>query len=321
MDMTKPTMSLNSELYAGGQDIWSSNYSQARHLSRIAHTQSPAAQALVGRFVDMIYGSKLELQSSPVWDMIPKAPKSLEERQKIVKNIEQRYRLFAKSKKSDYTQELNLFRRSRTNLEKLLIDGEYFVLLRYNQSRKRNPLTIQNIPPENIMRVDSLIQRGNTEADGIEYDNRGVAVAYHIYSSTTGKSVRVLKEGARSGRISVIHNKLSDSRRGVGILAGIITELTKLADFQALEIQAAVINAMFAVWVETEINGDNKPVIKNNSLGSTNVTPESASRMSTSDYEAKLISTQFEKGGMIVQGMGEGQKLHSFDLRKQPKTT
>lgn len=323
---SKPTMSLSNELYGGATgytlDTWGMNHTNARRLSRIAHGQSPAAQSLIGRFTDLVYGPRLELQSSPLWDLIPNSPPDNEAgneaRQKIIKNIEQRWRLFAKSKKSDYTQNKNHYQRSRSNFEKLLLDGEYFILCRYSQSRKRNPLTTQYIAPENIQRTSSSVVGDNKEIDGIEYDSKGIAVAYHIYSPSTGKSTRVLKEGPKSGRTFVIHNKLGDGLRGVGLLVGIITELTKLSDFQALEIQAAVINAIFAVWVETEIGGETKSVV--DKAGITRSTGPTTTNVrepwNGAEFAAQLNGTEFTQGGVIAQNLGEGQKLHSFDTKR-----
>jgi len=317
----KPTMSLNDELYgnrsAYSSDIWQSNTDYARRISRIAYWESPAAQAMQGRFVDLVIGPKLELQSNPVWDIIPGSPSTPEERQKIIKNIESRYRLWAKSKKSDYILEKNHYQRSRYNFGELLIDGEYFVILRYSATMKRNPLSVQIIKPENVKRIDSKVAQGNTEKDGIEYNSKGAAVAYHILNATTGKSVRVPRFGVKSGRTFVIHNKLGHGRRGVGIFAGIISELTKLSDFQALEIQAAVINALFAVWVETEIGGETKKTIPKEGISGINSTIATTSqRVTGAEFEAKLNSTDFSHGGIITQNMGEGQKLHSFDTKR-----
>jgi lambda family phage portal protein len=318
---SKPVMSLNDELYGKQQpyntDIWQSNGATTRRVSRIAHSQSPAAQALTGRFADLVYGTNLELQAQPFFDLIPGSPSIVPEQQAIVKNIERRWWLWAKSKNSDYEQDKSYFEKSRQNFEKLLIDGEYFLLLRYSQSRKKNPLTVQYVRPENIQRIGSQVAQGNTECDGIEYDSRGVAVAYHVIDSVAGQSMRVLRYGTKSGRTFVIHVKLGSERRGIGILAGIISELTKLSDFQALEIQAAVINALFAVWVETPIGGENKSVIGKNGIGGIKTNADQRRLApNVSEYEARLNSTDFDQGGIIVQNMGEGQKLNSFDTKR-----
>jgi capsid protein len=317
---TKPVMSLNDELYGAGSpyntDIWRYGIAKTRRVSRIAHSQSPSAQALTGRFVDLVYGTHLELQSQPFFDLIPGAPMEIEGQQEIIKNIERRWWLWAKSKKSDYEEDKSYFEQARINFEELMTDGEYFLLLRYSQSRKRNPLTVQYIGPENVVRVNSQVANGNIEKDGIEYKGK-VAVAYHILDCDTNRSIRVPRYGVKSGRTFVIHVKIGSKRRGIGLLAGIISELTKLSDFQALEIQAAVINALFAVWVETPIGGEQKNLLKKRGIGGIGrQIDEAASQFSSSEYETRLKSTDFQHGGMIVQEMGEGQKLNSFDTKR-----
>jgi capsid protein len=319
---SKAVMSLNDELYGANNrpynsELWQSNAAVNRRVSRIAHSQSPAAQALTGRFADLVYGPYLGLQSQPFFDAIPGAPKDIEARTSIIKNIETRYWLWAKSTNAIYEKDRNYYLGSRQDFERLLIDGEYLLILRYSQSRKRNPLTIQTIKAENIQRVGSPVATGNTECDGIEYDSTGAAVAYHVLDSSAGKSTRVMRYGAKSGRTFAIHVKLGDGKRGIGLLAGIISELTKLSDFQALEIQAAVINALFAVWVETPIGGENKALTNKRGINGIGKTiDENASAFSPSEFNAKLNSTDYQHGGIIVEKMGEGQKLNSFDTKR-----
>lgn len=317
----KPEMTLNDELYGSNNnyssDLWQKDHKAARRVSRIAHWQSPPAQQLTGRFLDLVYGTHLELQSQPYFDLIPGSPIDAKERQDIINNIERRWYLWAKKSSSDYENDKNYFKQSRLNFEKLLIDGEYFLILRYAQSRKRNPLTVQYINPDNIMRSGSDIVAGNKEKDGIEYNSKGQAVAYHVYDTNTNKSIRVPRYGVKSGRTFVIHVKLGGEKRGVGLLAGIITELTKISDFTALEIQAAVINSLFAVWVETPIGGENKALINKRGIGGIQTTSEQRrTSVPYSEFEAKLNSTDIDHGGFIVQNMGEGQKLNSFDTKR-----
>lgn len=317
-----PTMTLNQELYGGDgrpyqSTIWNSSHKQARRLSRIAEYDSPAAQAMIGRFVDMVIGPKLNLQASPIWPMLPGSPAVGKPRQDFVKNIETRWKLWGNKKSVTHNRQHNYYTLSRKIFEDLLIDGEYFILNRYSSSRKRNPLTLQYICPDDVIRMDSRVNPGNDEIDGIEYDKDGVAVAYHVIANRDrNKSVRIPTTGTRSGRTFMIHNTIGRGRRGVGILAGIITELTKLADFQALEIQAAVINALFAVWVETEIGGDVKPLVNKEGIQGVTKTAPTKQAFNYSEFEAKLSKTAIDQGGIIAQSMGEGQKLHSFDTKR-----
>lgn len=320
----KPAMTLNDELYGGSgkpyeSRVWNGSHKNARRLSRIAEFESPAAQAMIGRFVDMVIGPRLDLQASPLWDLIPGSPTAPEERQKLLKLIEARYKLYSSKKTVSYDAENNNYKLSRQLFEELIIDGEYFVILRYSATRKKNPLTLQQIKPDHVQRVDSKVAIGNTEVDGIERDARGRAVAYHIIMDPAkSKSVRVPRFGTRSGRTFVIHNKIGRGRRGVGLLAGIITELTKLADYQALEIQAAVINALFALSIETAIGGENKTIVTKRGINGIDDQPaaDAVNAVSGANFTADLNKTAFNNGGIIVQNMGEGQTLKSHDTKR-----
>jgi len=322
----KPVMSLNDELYGNMQtpyntDLWSYSSDRIRRISRIGHSQSSPAQAMVGRFVDLVYGTHLELQAQPFFDLLQGSPTDIKIQQSLIKNIERRWWLWAKSDKSDYEQDKNFFCRSRDMFERLLIDGEFFVILRYNQNRGSNPLTLQYISADDVMMIDSQVLSGNIEKDGIEYNSKGIAVAYHIRNKKIDGSdygsVRIPRYGIKSGRTFVLHIKLGQALRGIGILAGVISELTKLSDFQALEIQAAVINAIFAVWIETPIGGENKEFIKKKGISGIGAQiDQAASNYSPSEYNARMKTTDLQHGGIIAEGLGEGQKVNSFDTKR-----
>jgi capsid protein len=77
-----------------------------------------------------------------------------------------------------------------------------------------------------------------------------------------------------------------------------------------------VVNALFAVWVETEIGGTTKNLVPKG-INALNSQVESMSeKASISEFAANINSTEFGRGGIIAQGMGEGQKLHSFDTKR-----
>jgi capsid protein len=330
----KPRMTLNEKLYSGTSGYENpctfENHSFKKQASKIAYTQSSAAQAMIGRFVDMVYGPKLEIQSMPLWDLIPnqnisssngEVPEEvLRNRQSFSKNIENRYKIWSEDYKSDYSLKTNHIKRSRQTFEDLLKDGESISLLRYSRRKDgENPLTVQRIHPDNLIRIDSKVTSGNTEQDGIEYNSKNQPVAYHIKNCKTGKSIRVPRFGQKSGRTFVIHNTIGSGHRGEPLLSGVITEITKIADFEALEIQAAVINAMFAVWVETEVGGDEKKLGQKQGVTGVSRTDTYRSAWDSSEFKMDVKKSKMEDGGIIAEP-GQGQKMHSFDT-KRPSAT
>jgi lambda family phage portal protein len=323
--VSKPHMTLNQDLYGGAStpyslNIFGANHTTIKRLSRIAEFESSTARAMKGRFVDLVIGPKLSLQAAPVWDEITDSsgkPTSKEKQNELIKKIESRWGLWAKKKKVSHNWRDNYYTLSRKLFGKLLIDGEYFVLLRYSQTRKKNPLTLQMIAPENIQAINSTAVGKNNIVDGIEYDVNGREVAYHIISDIkSSTSTRVPAFGSRSGRTVVIHNTIGDGPRGIGILVGIITELTKLADLQAAELQAAVINALFAVWVETELGGEEKDLFAKQGVNGVGGSTQTTRPFDEADYQAKIDKLNLNDAGLIVSNIGQGQKLHSFDTKR-----
>jgi lambda family phage portal protein len=312
--------SLSKELYGntGGymSGEWNVSFAALRRQARIAYWESDFARAVIGRMVQMVVGKGLALDYQPAWDMLPRSY-SDEERQQIIRRVQTRWGVWGKSKKVHHLQESNLHQIVKRAYFSKLYDGEVFVLFRYTGSRGRNPLTIELIAPENIQRVDSNVSPGNSEEEGIEYDKRGVAVAYHVYNPDTGKSVRIAKFGSRSKRQFVYHDyrKLHEKqRRGIPLLTGNIRKITMLADIEQLEMKASAINALLAVVVTPPENEDGQApistgVAKKKSL---NVTDP----VSGETYVSNLEQAAMPEGGVIVENLPAGHDLKSFDTAR-----
>ncbi len=275
---------------------------------------------MVGRLAEVVVGAGLSLRPQPVWDIIDPAKRiSAEARNAWTRNVEQRYRLWSRSYAPEYNTRRNLPQLSRAAFDYLLQDGEYFALLRYANTARANPLTIQLIPPENIQGGHATTEGGEC-VNGIEYDSYGQAIAYWILDDKTGQSTRVARFGAKSGRVMMIHNYLSTNekqRRGVPYLASCLQELVKLGHYEDLEIQAAVVNALFAVWFEPPTDMDGEPVLGG---GARKATADKATLATdstdTDEYVVQANKLDFERGGIILDALPAGTKPTSFDTKR-----
>jgi lambda family phage portal protein len=330
--------SMSSELYqifpsasksAGALSTYraftSSSNETLRRLSRIAAFESPTGAAMIDRLVDIVVGSGLRLQAEPMWDMIAQSLPQLDvasnkELQRAWrKNIEQRYKLWAKSLQPSYNDEWNLYQIDRQCFKYLLVDGEYFLLLRYTATGRRNGLTLQIIPPENVQGGEGKQAGDNTVVNGIEYDATGAAVAYHVMDDGTGQTKRIPRFGPKSQRIFMLHNYLKTSekqRRGVPYLSNVIHELTKLGDYEVLEIQAAIVNALFAVWFGGPEDEDGTPVMpgRGGRLRTEEQTAETDDPLVRFISDAEKID--FAHGGIVLDGLPRGTKPYSFDTKR-----
>ncbi len=285
-----------------------------RRLSRIAQWQSNPAQELNRRFSDLVVGHGLRLEASPVWRITdPNNSIPATSRSEWSKNTEARYNLWCKSKEIDEHKQFNAYQMEQQNYDDLLKDGEYFEIYRYRQTTRGNPLSIQRVNADDIRTPNgSVVSGDNTEYDGIEYNSKDQPVAYHVYNYDTYKTIRVPRIGTRSGRVFVNHVKLGDKRRGIPLLADSIQQLTKLGDWSALELQAAIVNALFAVWVSPPEDEDGQSTIgggvsRKNDPTSTNITDE---------FWQENDNISYDKGGVVLDKLPAGHKVESFDTKR-----
>lgn len=103
---------------------------------------------------------------------------------------------------------------------------------------------------------------------GVEVDGDGMVVAYHFsnqhpgsnrLSATPNDWVRVKKYGDFTGRLNVIHlfeAERPGQRRGIPIISPIIESLKQLDQYTEAELMAAVISAMYTVFVKSPAEED-----------------------------------------------------------------
>jgi lambda family phage portal protein len=290
-------------------------------LSRMAIFESPIGGAMVGRLAEVVVGSGLSLRPQPIWDIIdPTGAITPEARAAWTRNVEQRYRLWSRSYAPEYNTRRNLPQISRAVFDYLLQDGEYFAMLRYANTARANPLTIQLIPPENIQ-GGAPTAPGNEVVNGIEYDGYGQAIAYFVLDDKTGITTRVPRFGSKSGRVMMIHNFLSTNekqRRGVPYLASCLQNLVKLGHYEDLEIQAAVVNALFAAWVKPPTSEDGEPIFSGGTKRKAQGDQAETVTDSTDadEYVSRANRLDYERGGIILDALPAGHELQSFDTKR-----
>jgi len=153
-----------------------------------------------------------------------------------------------------------------------LIEGEALAVLPYLPDRRgygraRYATSCDLIDPDRLsnpnMVLDSLTMRG-----GIELDAYGAAVAYHIRQAhqndywTGAKSfswTRVERE-TDFGRPNIVHffdrERAGQHRPIGGIFTPVLTRMRMLAQYDRVELQAAIINSIFGAYVESPFDAD-----------------------------------------------------------------
>lgn len=299
---------------------WQLNHWQLRRRARIAYWDSAEARAIIGRLVQNAVNIGLKMEAAPAWALV--APDWKEEkRREWVQNTEARWQLWANSTEADATGRMTFQQLQGFVFFNTLGEGETFPLLRYSPDRSRmNPLNIQLVNTDQVLGTvvpedhKAAKLRGNRIVDGIEIDPAGAEIAYFVTDPETNKTARVPKYGGKSRRLFMTHPAIIErvgQVRGIPVLAPIVHELQKITDYTVAELEAAVINAVFAAWI--------KPSDK---MGSSRALAGILKREQVPAVEDPhdRVSTPapgvIDKPGIFVQNLKAGEEIESFDTKR-----
>lgn len=247
---------------SANQDI-SPDLPNLRARSRDLIRNMPLATGAISTVVTNVIGDGLVLKSTVNREVLGLTPEQAEDWQRAA---EREFAIWAK--RPDFTSRLNFDEMQALALRAVLESGDLFVARRRRTDRADTyGLKLQMIEAD---RVSNEAGRQNKidMVDGIEMDTDGVPVAYWISSchpddTNYGKkrSWRRFALGSTlTGTPLILHlydQKRPEQARGVPYLAPVIEAIKQLGDYAEAEIRAAVISAMFTVFVKPQaLEGD-----------------------------------------------------------------
>jgi lambda family phage portal protein len=169
----------------------------------------------------------------------------------------------------DATRNQTFSQMAHTGFRHGLVDGDALAILLWlrNQvapGRARYATAVQLIDPDRLSNpylvFDQMHLRG-----GVEINDHGAAVAYHIRKAHAGdwwaaaesmQWERIPREN-EWGRPIIVHyfeHGRAGQHRGTGIFTPIIQRLKMLVKYDAVELDAAVLNAIFAAYIESPLD-------------------------------------------------------------------
>lgn len=245
------------------------NIEVLRARSRELFMGNPLATGAIKKIVTNVVGAGL----------IPKASIDAEylglsqtEAEKIEKEIEEEFRLWASTPMCDASRSDNFNDLQQLALISTLMNGDCFAAFQYNKRpNEEYGLKISLIegdriinPPETVSKwnfMTNTIEKNGVEiVNGIEFKN-GELEAYHIATSHPGDTTGTLKiervevYGKKSGERMILHlyqRERIGQKRGVPILAPVIEALLQLGRYTHAELTSAVVGSLFTAVVESE---------------------------------------------------------------------
>jgi lambda family phage portal protein len=220
---------------------------------------TPLALGAVRKIRTNVVGIGLRLKSTIDADTIGI---DSEEKAVLEKHIEKVWELWAESTACDMSRMSNFYELQSIAILSALIDGDCFALLPLKKrAGEVFDLKIQLVESERCQSPPSIAITKNIR-NGVEIGENGEIKAYHFappYNwAYTGETeyTRVDAYGSVTGRKNVLllmEKERIGQRRGVPLLAPVMEAIKQLGRYTNAELTAAVVSAMFTVFVENKL--------------------------------------------------------------------
>ena len=235
-----------------------------RARSRDLYMGSPIATGALKTVRTNVIGSGLALSAK-----IDAAYLGLTEEQalEIKRTIEREWSLWAETHECDAERRLNFYQLQSLVTLSAIMSGDVFVIMPIIK-RKGSvyDLRIGLIEADRVCNPDNLLPQDDANIlGGVEVGEYGEPIAYWVCNQNPNSAPRNMKQmqkewkrvyafGQKTGRRNILHI-MADverpaQRRGVPMLAPVIESLKQLGRYSDAELMAAVISAMFTVFVK-----------------------------------------------------------------------
>lgn len=240
--------SVNEELAADLPDLRSRSRDLARNV--------PIATGAINTVVTSVVGDGLVLQSQVDREALGL---SVDQAETWQRQAEREFAIWAR--RPDFSSRLNFDEMQALILRAVLESGDVLVARRRRMDiADTYGLKLQIIEADRLSNPNNR-QNTPTMVDGVELDTDGVPVAYHIstrHPDDTGHGVNRDWRRFEAGNtatgtpllLHLFHQMRPDQARGIPYLSPVIEAIKQLGDYGEAEIRAAVISAMFTVFVK-----------------------------------------------------------------------
>lgn len=258
-------------VYGGGshrEDI-EEHVSTLRQRSRdLYYGGSELATGAVKRLRTNIAGTGLHLKSTLDEEILGITE---EEARSLEKTIEKEFAYWAEGLDCDLERLDNFYQLQQLVLLNALLSGDAFAVM--TETERKNSIYSLRI---NLVEADRVSTPDNQVVnplfcEGVEKNKTGEVVAYHIskfhplsfQDRQPREWVRVEAYGGKTGRRNILHimnRERIGQVRGVPFLSPVIETIKQLGRYTEAEVMAAVVNGLFAVFIEKGDTSGGMPV-------------------------------------------------------------
>lgn len=232
------------------------------------------AQGGITRRTDAVIGANIRLRARPDFIAMGLGPDGAEWADQWARNVEALWRCWTRDPRNlcDVERHLQFGGLVRLAYQHYAIDGEAAAALYFIPERGGVMSTaVAVIDPDRLSNPDGKPDGrdldGTDFRGGVELDRYGAARAYWVRNSHPGEVgmtweahrwTRVPREGP-SGRplfVHAINKRRAHQHRSIGLLSSVMGRMKMLDRYDATELQAAITNAVFGLYVTSPFDSD-----------------------------------------------------------------
>lgn len=309
------------------------NNATLRQRARMLYMAAPVATSAINTNRTKVIGTGLTLKATVDRDVLGISPEAAKEWQHTA---EAEFRLWGGKKQNCDALGLNNFESlQQLALKSWLLSGDVFVLVKRYPATPLNPYTLRLhiVEADRVCTpseyggytaggfIEGKIPEGKPGAghkvyDGVEVDESGRVVAYHIsniypgqLSAEVQKWHRIEVYGKKTGLPNILHimdSERPDQYRGVPYLAQVIEPLLQLRRYTESELMAALVQSFFTAWIETGTNPADTPF---NEVGAGDIAGIDADGGALADNISN-DENEYEMGPGTVTHLAPGEKVN-----------
>ena len=309
------------------------NNATLRQRSRMLYMSTPVAASAIDTNRTKAIGVGLTMKPTVDRKILGISPEYAKDWQT---KTEAEFKLWADKKQNCDALGINNFKNlQQLGMKSWLMNGDAFAVIKHVKPTLQNPysLRIHLIEADRVSTphkffsgygsyaiTDGRVPDGQPGAghriyDGVEVDDNGCIVAYHVsnhYPFEIGTDplvwTRVEAYGARTGMpniLQIMDSERAEQYRGVPYLAKVIEPLLQIRRFTESELVAALIQSFFTAWIETQTDPSSIPM---NEVGAGDIGDDPAG--SETDNDISHSESEYEMGPGTVLHLSEGETVH-----------
>lgn len=296
----------------GYTQIQLTDYWTLRQRSTQLFNENLYARGIIRRLINNEINTGLSLESTPDESVLGMEDDSLGD---WSESVETRFSLWGRSHRiCDYMQQNTFQAIQREARIEALITGDCLVVLR--QTKRTRLPSIQLISGNKIqtpLGSDDMLDNGNRIRWGVEIDDAGRHVAFHVVDEK-GQSSRIPAYGGSSGRrvawlVYGTEKRLEDTR-GQPLLSQVLQSLKEIDRYRDSAQRKAVVNSFLAMFIKkTEDKQGSRPItggaVRRDQIMVDNIGREDGDQVRRYDISDHIP-------GMVIEELQTGEEPHAF---------